>query len=53
MGCGQSQETPKDSTVNITIDDPPRRTEYDVMKKVLLLGESSVGKSSILLRYSV
>lgn len=52
MGCSPSQEVPKENTVNV-VDQQPRRTEYDIMKKVLLLGESTVGKSSILLRYAV
>eukprot|EP01120_Amphizonella_sp_Union-15-10_P005984 TRINITY_DN1850_c0_g2_i1.p1 TRINITY_DN1850_c0_g2~~TRINITY_DN1850_c0_g2_i1.p1 ORF type:complete len:188 (+),score=41.44 TRINITY_DN1850_c0_g2_i1:38-601(+) len=42
--CGSSPEEPK--------TDPGSPTEYDKLLKVLIIGDSSVGKSSLLVQYT-
>eukprot|EP01129_Flabellula_baltica_P004583 TRINITY_DN15_c0_g1_i1.p1 TRINITY_DN15_c0_g1~~TRINITY_DN15_c0_g1_i1.p1 ORF type:complete len:212 (-),score=52.64 TRINITY_DN15_c0_g1_i1:52-660(-) len=57
MGCGGSKNTKAKGSLNVNKTNPNRaggggNAEYDFLFKLLLIGDSGVGKSSLLLRFS-
>ena len=57
MGCGGSKATKTKGSLNVNKGNPNRaggggNAEYDFLFKLLLIGDSGVGKSSLLLRFS-
>eukprot|EP01114_Cavostelium_apophysatum_P021520 TRINITY_DN7537_c0_g1_i1.p1 TRINITY_DN7537_c0_g1~~TRINITY_DN7537_c0_g1_i1.p1 ORF type:complete len:203 (+),score=38.41 TRINITY_DN7537_c0_g1_i1:119-727(+) len=52
MGCGGSSEQPPDNGRVIQRTNPAAAKDYDLLYKMLLIGDSGVGKSCILLRFA-
>mmetsp|Transcript_24287 Transcript_24287/g.26981 ORF Transcript_24287/g.26981 Transcript_24287/m.26981 type:complete len:100 (+) Transcript_24287:25-324(+) len=54
MGCGDSKQQSEGgkSKDSLTKAGRPKHVDYDFLFKILLIGDSAVGKSSLLLRFA-
>jgi len=53
MGCSSSQPVEQDTSSQVNIQgQQAKTTDYDYMCKLLLLGNSTVGKSALMMRFS-